>query len=33
MTKYDIQIIRLENHCLKVKNAPDNQFKVANIDP
>ncbi len=33
MTKHDIQLIRLEKHCLKVKNAPVNQFKVANIVP
>ncbi len=29
--KHGHTIIRLEKHCLKVKNAPVNQFKVANI--
>ncbi len=29
MTKHDIQLIRLEKHCLNVKNVPVNQFKVA----
>ncbi len=31
--KHDIQLIRLEKHCLKVKKAPVNQFKVENILP
>ncbi len=29
--KHDIKLIRLEKHCLKVKHAPVNQCKVANI--
>ncbi len=32
MTKHEIKLIRLEKHCLKVKHALVNQFKVANID-